>query len=108
MATVNNIYLDQGTTFDFTFGLVNVDGTKKDLTNYTITGQIRRSYYSSTKVDFTTTKVNLEGEVTLNLTANQTAALKTGRYVYDVEIQSNQETLRVLEGILTVNPEVTR
>lgn len=108
MATVNNIYLDQGTTFDFTFDLTNVDGTAKNLTNYTIYAQIRRSYYSSTKVDFTTAKVSLEGEITISLTANQTAALKSGRYVYDVEIQSNQETLRVLEGILTVNPEVTR
>ncbi len=108
MATVNNIYLDQGTTFDFSFNLTNVDGTAKNLTNYTIFAQIRRSYYSSTKVDFTTAKVSLEGEITISLTANQTAALKSGRYVYDVEIQSNQETLRVLEGILTVNPEVTR
>ncbi len=108
MATVNNIYLDQGTTFSFTFDLTNVDGTEKDLTNYTIFAQIRRSYYSSTKVDFTTAKVSLEGEITISLTATQTAALKSGRYVYDVEIQSNQETLRVLEGILTVNPEVTR
>jgi hypothetical protein len=108
MATVNNIYLDQGTTFEFTFDLANVDGTKKDLTNYTIFAQIRRSYYSSTKVDFTTAKDSLEGEITISLTATQTAALKSGRYVYDVEIQSNQETLRVLEGILTVNPEVTR
>jgi len=108
MATVNNIYLDQGTTFDFTFNLTNVDGTAKNLTNYTIYAQIRRSYYSSTKVDFTTAKVSLEGKITISLTANQTAALKSGRYVYDVEIQSNQETLRVLEGILTVNPEVTR
>lgn len=108
MATVNNIFLDQGTTFDFTFELGNVDGTKKDLTTYTITGQIRRSYHSSTSVNFTITKVNLDGEITLKLTANQTAALKSGRYVYDVEILNNQETLRVLEGILTVNPEVTR
>ena len=108
MATVNNIYLDQGTTFEFTFDLANVDGTAKDRTNYTIFAQIRRSYYSSTKVDFTTAKVSLEGEITISLTATQTAALKSGRYVYDVEIQSNQETLRVLEGILTVNPEVTR
>ena len=110
MATVNNIYLDQGTTFDFTFNLTNVDGTAKNLTNYTIYAQIRRSYYSSTKVDFTTAKVSLEGEITISLTANQTAALKSGRYVYDVELVNtgSGNVERILEGIVTVYPEVTK
>jgi hypothetical protein len=34
--------------------------------------------------------------------------LKSGRYVYDIEIASSSETIRVLEGIITVTPEVTR
>ena len=40
----------------------------------------------------------------------QTATLKPGRYVYDVEITGTSpvETLRVLEGLVTVTPEVTK
>jgi hypothetical protein len=34
--------------------------------------------------------------------------LKAGRYVYDIEIEDPSETVRVIEGIVTVTPEVTR
>lgn len=108
MASTANIVIDQGTTFSTTLTLTNDDGTYKDLTDYTVTSQIRKSYYTNTYTDFTTAKVNLEGEITLSLTATQTSALKAGRYVYDVEIASDAETVRVVEGIVTVTPEVTR
>jgi hypothetical protein len=108
MASTANIVIDQGTTFSTTLTLTNDDGTDKDLTDYTVTSQIRKSYYTNTYTDFTTAKVNLEGEITLSLTATQTSALKAGRYVYDVEIASDAETVRVVEGIVTVTPEVTR
>jgi hypothetical protein len=38
----------------------------------------------------------------------QTSAIKAGRYVYDIEITGDGETLRVLEGIVVINPEVTK
>ena len=108
MATVNNIVIDQGTTFTTTITLTTDDGSAKDLTDYTVSSQIRKSYYTSTYTAFTTTKVDLAGEITLSLTATQTSALKAGRYVYDLEITSSEETVRVIEGIVTVTPEVTR
>src|SRR5210317_834064 len=108
MATVNNIVIDQGTNFSFTFSLDNADGTNKDLTDYSVNAQIRKSFYTSTKVDFTTDKVDAIVEITLSLTAAETSNLKAGRYVYDIEIVSSSETIRVLEGIVTVTPEVTR
>lgn len=108
MATVQNIVIDQGTTYSFSFNVTNADGSAKNLSDYTTTAQIRKSYYTSTKVDFTAVNVDAEGEITISLTAAQTAELKAGRYVYDIEIASASETLRVLEGIVTVTPEVTR
>lgn len=108
MATITNLVVDQGTTFTTTITLTTDDGSAKDLTDYTVTSQLRKSYYTSTYTDFTTVKVNLTGEITISLTAAQTSALKAGRYVYDVEIASSSETVRVLEGIVTVTPEVTR
>jgi len=108
MATVSNLVIDQGTTFSLTMQLDNEDGSDKDLSNYTVTSQIRKSYYSNTYTSFTTAKINLTGELTISLTAAETSSLKAGRYVYDIEISSSEETLRVLEGIVTVTPEVTR
>jgi hypothetical protein len=66
------------------------------------------SYEASASTSFTCVKVDDTGKVTISLSAVQTAALKPGRYVYDVEITSASETLRVLEGLVTVTPEVTK
>lgn len=108
MATVQNITIDQGTTFSLTITLTNDDGTAKDLSSYTVSAQMRKSYYTSTYTAFTTAKVDLTGELTISLTAAQTSDIKAGRYVYDIEIASSAETLRILEGIVTVTPEVTK
>ena len=108
MATTANLVIDQGTTFTTTINLTNDDGSEKDLSDYTVSSQIRKSYYTSTYTAFSTSKVDLAGEITLSLTATQTSALKAGRYVYDLEITSSEETVRVIEGIVTVTPEVTR
>ena len=110
MATVQNITIDQGTTFSLTINLTNDDGSAKNLANYSIASQMRKSYEATTKTDFTTAKVAASGEVTISLTAAQTTAVKAGRYVYDVEITGTSpvETLRVLEGLVTVTPQVTK
>lgn len=108
MAGTTNIVIDQGTTFDLTITVTLDDGSPMDLSDYTVSSQIRKSYYTNTYTAFTTSKADLTGEITLSLTPTQTSALKAGRYVYDVEIASSLETVRVTEGIVTVTPEVTR
>jgi len=109
MATIQNLYIDQGTTYSLTITVSDQNGDVKDLTDYTVRGQLRKSYYSSTSTSFTASATSpTDGEITISLTATQTSALKAGRYVYDIEIQNDEETLRVLEGIVVLNPEVTR
>ena len=110
MATVQNITIDQGTTFSLTINLTNDDNSAKNLANYTIASQMRKSYEASTATSFTTAKVDATGEVTISLTGAETTAVKAGRFVYDVEITGTDpvETLRVLEGLVTVTPQVTK
>ena len=43
MATVNNLVIDQGTTFEMTLNVTNDDGSKKDLANYSVAAQIRKT-----------------------------------------------------------------
>ena len=109
MAQIQNIFIDQGTTFSLSLAVNDQNGDLKDLTGYTAAAQMRRSYYTTTSTSFTAT-VSLpeDGEVTISLTAVQTSAIKAGRYVYDIEITGDGETLRVLEGIVVINPEVTK
>lgn len=109
MATIQNLYIDQGTTYSLTITVSDQNGDVKDLTDYTVSAQMRKSYYSSSATSFTATASSpTDGEVTISLTATQTSELKAGRYVYDIEIASDEETLRILEGIVVINPEVTK
>ena len=109
MAQIQNIYIDQGTTFSLSLVVNDQSGDPKDLSDYTAAAQMRKSYYTNTSVSFTA-EITLpeDGEVTISLTAVQTSAIKAGRYVYDIEITGDGETLRVLEGIVVINPEVTK
>ena len=109
MATVTNLFIDQGSNVLVTILVTDATGTARNITGYTGRGQLKRSYYSTTNTAFTITISNTEGEVNLSLTADQTANLKYGRYVYDVELVSNTYNVeRILEGIVTVYPEVTK
>lgn len=111
MSTITNIFIDQGATFATTVTVNEPDDSSFDLTNYTAQAQLRKTYESLTSVDFSTTisGVATSGEISLELTDVQTAALEPGRYVYDLIITSGSGIkTRVIEGIATVNPSVSR
>ena len=109
MAVYANLTVDQGTDFSSAIDVTDSDGDPVSLVCYTVAGQIRKHYNSSTKVDFVATVSNATaGIVSLSLSAATTNAMKAGRYVYDVEIDLNGTKTRVLEGQLEVTPGVTR
>ena len=111
MATKTNLFIDQGTTFITTVIAKYSNGDVIDLTGFTANSMIRKHYTSSNSVAFTSTVTTAAaGEVTLSLTANASANIVAGRYVYDCEITqtSSGNVSRISEGIVTVNPQVTR
>ena len=110
MAAVSNLAIDQGTTFSVTITVTDDTGSARNLTNYTARSQMRRSYYTTANTAFTANHLSpSDGTISLDLSASQTSALKAGRYVYDVELVSNTATVeRIIEGIVTIYPEVTR
>ncbi len=110
MAIVSNLTIDQGSTFTANIDCTALDGNILNLTGFTVAGQLRKTYDSSTKTDFTATIANaLTGRLTISLTAAQTNALAAGRYVYDVEITSGAGVVtRVVEGQVEITPGVTR
>lgn len=109
MATIQNLYIDQGTTFSLSLFVDDQNGDSKDLTDYTVAAQMRKSYYTAAAKNFDAEISSpLDGEITISLTATNSSAIKAGRYVYDIEISNDDETLRVLEGIVVINPEVTK
>jgi len=110
MAIIANLFIDQGTDFTVTVDVSDATGGILDLTGYSASAQIRKTYGSSTKVDFTTsTGTPSQGKVTMSLTDTQTSALESGRYVYDLNITSGGGvTTRVVEGQAIITPGVTR
>ena len=110
MASISNIFIDQGATFTTTVTVTDSNGDAVNLSGYSVAAQIRKTFLSSTATAFTATISNASsGEITISLTPTQTTALEAGRFVYDVLITASGGTkTRVVEGQVTVNPSVTR
>tara|TARA_E500000318_G_scaffold105256_1_gene111985 strand:+ start:45 stop:380 length:336 start_codon:yes stop_codon:yes gene_type:complete len=110
MAVYSNLTVDQGTDFTASVDVTDTDGDALNLTGFTVAGQVRRSYYSSTAITLTCAVSNAtSGIITVSLSATQSDAMKPGRYVYDVEITNSGGTkTRVLEGQLEIMPGVTK
>ena len=111
MATISNIFIDQGADFETTVTISDSDGSAVDLTSYTALAQIRKTYESTTATAFTSTFATdrTTGQITISLTDTQTSTLESGRYVYDLLVtDAGGIKTRVVEGIATVNPSVSR
>ena len=103
MAGFAELYIDQGASF------TNIINLTDDITNasintsgYTITSQLRRSYYSANASANITCAITdpANGEITMTLTSGETANIKAGRYVFDVKVVDELgSTSRVLEEI---------
>lgn len=109
-AGYQELFLEQGTDFNTTITLDNVDSTPFDLTSFVGKSQIRKSYYSANATAEFTITINdpLAGALSLSLDSANTANIAPGRYVYDVVIKNNSNVkTRVLEGIVNVLPQVT-
>jgi hypothetical protein len=111
LAEFVELQIEAGATFSTEITVNDATGLPKNLTNYTVRSQMRKSYYSTTFISFTMIVVDApQGLVTMELDAETTSSIRAGRYVYDVEIENNstEEVTRIFEGIITVLPNVTR
>ena len=121
LAGIYNIVCEQGTTFTRVITLEYPDETDPevflpwDFANYTARMQIRRTINSTTTmIELTTENGGIaftnpsQGEMTVSMSAEQTAAL-TSDGVYDIEIINDTgEVSRLIQGNFTLNLEVTR
>ena len=105
-----NFILEQGATFNRIL-TVKENNSAMNLTNYTVASKMRSSHDSGTVVGTFTCTISdaTAGEITMQMTNSTTAAIEEGIYVYDLEITNSAGTVtRLMEGNITVNPEVTR
>lgn len=110
-ATVN-LTAYRGDTFTHVFEFrvqpdPQVPAEPRDLTGYTVAAQLRSGHDTAAQVDFAVDVDGAGGEVTVSLTAVQTAT-PAGGY-YDVQATAADGTVETLvAGYLKIDRDVTR
>lgn len=117
MANVTNFTIDQGSTFSAILEVMDSDSVY-DLTAFTAYCKMKKNPYSSNYIELTAEITDAEnGEITISLTATETAEIAPGTYLYDVEVEetgvsssSGGDTYvtRVAEGKIVVYPGITK
>lgn len=109
MAIKTNIIVDQGTDVSYTFNVKNSSSNSINLTGYTAKSQFRKYYTSSKSYNFNATVNSSNGSITLTANSAYTGIIPAGRYLFDCEVISSSNVVtRLVEGIVTVTPQVTR
>jgi hypothetical protein len=108
MATKLNLFIDQGTDFSTTIEVEDEAGVPVNLSTYTGRAQMRKHYTSNAYNTFTVAGY-ANGNIVISMNSSTTANISGGRYVWDLEVVSSGNVVsRIVEGIVTINPEVTR
>ena len=102
--------IEQGATFSSTVNVEDTAGAAINLSGYSAASQMRKSYYATSNTAITSIVTGTaNGEITLSMTAANTANLTPGRSVFDLLITSPSGIkTRVIEGIIIVSPGVTQ
>lgn len=109
MTIRTDLILDQGATFRVAIDLFDNNNDPIDTTNLEAAAYMRKHYTSSSFVEFDTEFVEETHELILSMDAIRTSNVVPGRYVYDVILMFEDGSIdRILEGIITVTPGVTK
>jgi len=106
-----DLYIDAGTDFRSNVDMLADDGTAINVAGYTFQSQIRKSFFSvNATANIVMTIANAaNGNVYMSLDAANTANIAPGRYMYDILVtDSSNVKSRLVEGILTVTPRVSK
>ena len=114
MAEYVELFIDQGSDFFTTINL-NDDNTNlpQNVSSYVVTSSMRRSLLSpnaSSNLVCTLSDAS-NGEITIKMSASNTANLRAGQYFFDVKVRDTgayYEYSRLVEGVIFVTPSITR
>lgn len=106
---VSNITIPGGADFQQTFYLESGSNTPLNLTGYTGYAKLKKSPSSlNTSATFTVSFPSpVEGTIKISLGSSITSSLKSGRYCYDVLLDSGTAKTRVVEGSALVTAGIT-
>jgi hypothetical protein len=106
MATILNLIIDQGSDYSKTHTV------SQDLTGYSCTSQIRKSASALEAFGMSVSILGdpVNGTIEMSMSAADSDLIPSGRYLYDVEAYNSGSgsRLRILEGMVTVTPSMTK
>lgn len=114
IASAYETIIDQGADWYINFVCLDPDDVPIDFTGATAALQLRSLPDDAISVLTLTTEnggitiTPLEGLIAVHATAEQTEAIITGIYYYDVEVYVSSTTTRIIQGQITVSAQVTR
>ena len=103
-----NVTIGKGETWAISSLVKNIDNSAKNLSGYTATCTVRKVTSTSSVIAATaTTLITLPNTVVVSLTPEQTFAMTSGNYVYDVYLDNGVEAFKFLGGDFQVEPAIT-
>ena len=110
MAATRDISIYQGDTYAHELRIKDSANANVNITSRTYTGQVRKKRNSDTiAATFTSTLTNAaNGIVVLSLTAESTANIASGTYVYDFQETNGATITTLITGSCIVIGEVSR
>jgi hypothetical protein len=113
-ATICPLVIEQGATFTLSLVWRDADGDPVDLAGYAARMQVRPTVESDVvllALDSDEGGITLgpNGAIEIVATAEQTEAIPARKGAYDLELEAGDGTVtRLLQGTVTISPEVTR
>jgi hypothetical protein len=115
MATKFDFELDQGTDFELELTFYDDTEALEDLTGRAYAGQARKAFTDASPIfsfSFLIKDQSLEkGKLLVSVSKTDTSPLalkEATKYFYDIEETVSAKTIRILEGTVKVQPEVTK
>lgn len=105
------LYIEQGANFESIIVLEDdVTNIYQNVIGYTVTSSMRRSLLSpNTSGNLVCTVTDSSnGEITISMSAANTANLRSGTHLFDVRSSVGGTVTRLLEGIIIVTPSITK
>jgi hypothetical protein len=105
-----DLHIQQGATFHQRVKY-KIGGEPVDITEYDIRLQVRKTYCLPPVLDLTKgdgIEISDENVIDIEVKAAQSSAIAPGRYLYDIELSSGSYVERILQGVFTIDGEVTK
>lgn len=105
-----NLYVEAGATYSRSLVYTNDDGSLFDLTGFTAELQLRETVASEDATLTITPTITVEtATIAWGFTATETSELTRTNYVYAMELYGPDDlVIRLIEGVVTVSPEVVK